>query len=149
PLEQELTILREKMGGQTLDQDYLRRVYEKHVAGVNKTTTSAKSAESTPGQFDRVIRPQDVNLKSREASAEYHYQHGLHEFGPAFATKFIAMHLKGLRDEIAQEFLSKATLLQNGMDAPRSIDYGGTRYFRPDVAREMREAGARSAKEYG
>jgi hypothetical protein len=147
PLEQELTALREKMGGENLDQDYLRRVYEKHVAGVNKPTAEGKPAES--GQFDRIIRPQDVNPYSREASAEYHYQKGLHEFGPAFATKVIAMHLKGLRDTVAREFLSKATLLQNGADGPRSITYGGQKYFRPDVAREMRNAGAKGAKEYG
>jgi hypothetical protein len=146
PLEQQLTVLREKMGGENLDQDYLRRVYEKHVAGVNKPTAEGKPAES--GQFDRVIRPQDVNPKSREASAEYHYQKGLHEFGPAFATKFVATHLKGLRDEVAQEFLSRATPLQHGAEDPRSIEYGGKRYFRPDVAREVRDAGAKGAKEY-
>lgn len=140
PLEQELTALREKMGGENLDQDYLRRVYEKHVAGVNKPTAEGKPAEA--GQFDRIIRPQDVNPKSREASAEYHYQNGLHEFGPAFATKFVATHLKGLRDEVAQEFLSKATLLQNGAEEPRSITYGGKEYFRPDVARERKGAQA-------
>jgi hypothetical protein len=149
PLEQELTALREKMGGENLDQDYLRRIYEKHVAGVNKAEAQGSLAESTPSQFDRVIRPQGVNAKSREASAEYHYKDGLHEFGPAFATKYIATHLKGLRDEVAQEFLSKSTLLQSGGEGPRSIEYGGKRYFRPDVAREMRDAGAKDAKEYG
>jgi hypothetical protein len=102
PLEQELTAAREKMGGETLDQDYLRRVYDKYVAGVNKPSAEGKPAESAP--FDRVIRPQNVNPKSREATAEYHYQNGLHEFGPAFATKFVATNLKALRDEVAHEF---------------------------------------------
>lgn len=149
PLEQELTALREKMGGQTLEQDYLRRVYDKYVAGVNKPEAEGKLAESAPSQFDRVIRPQTVNPKSREATAEYHYQNGLHEFGPAFATKFVATHLKALRDEVAQEFLSKATMEPTGGVDPRSITYGDARYYRPDVAREMREAGAKGAKEYG
>src|SRR5579859_6824229 len=36
PIEQEMTRLRGQMGGEVLDQDYLRRIYEKHVAGVNK-----------------------------------------------------------------------------------------------------------------
>jgi len=149
PLEQELTAAREKMGGETLEQDYLRRIYDKYVAGVNKPSAEGKPAESAPSQFDRVIRPQNVNPKSREATAEYHYQNGLHEFGPAFATKFVATHLKALRNEVAQEFLSKATMLQNGAEEPRSITYGSERYFRPDVAREMRDAGAKAAKEYG
>jgi len=136
------------MGGETLEQDYLRRIYDKYVAGVNKPSAEGKPAESAPSQFDRVIRPQNVNPKSRKATAEYHYQNGLHEFGPAFATKFVATHLKALRDEVAQEFLSKATMLQNGAEEPRSITYGGERYYRPDVAREMRDAGAKGAKEY-
>lgn len=147
PLEQQLTALREKMGGENLDQDYLRRVYDKYVAGVNKPSAEGRPAESAP--FDRVIRPQGVNPKSREATAEYHYQKGLHEFGPAFATKFVATHLKGLRDEVAQEFLSKSSLLQDGAEEPRSINYDGKRYFRPDVAREMRDAGVKGTKEYG
>jgi len=53
------------MGGETLDQDYLRRVYDKYVAGVNKPSAEGKPAESS--SFDRVIRPQNVNPKSREA----------------------------------------------------------------------------------
>jgi len=54
----------------------LRRVYDKYVAGINKPSAEGKPPESTP--FDRVIRPQNVNPKSREATAEYHYQNGLH-----------------------------------------------------------------------
>jgi hypothetical protein len=146
PLEQELTAAREKMGGETLEQDYLRRVYDKYVAGVNKPSAEGKPAESAP--FDRVIRPQNVNPKSREATAEYHYQNGLHEFGPAFATKFVATNLKALRDEVAHEFLEKSTVLPNGAEDPRSIEYGEKRYFRPDVAREMRDAGVKGTKEY-
>ena len=149
PLDQELSALREKMGGENLEQDYLRRVYDKYVAGVNKPDAEGKPSESAPSQFDRVIRPQGVNPKSREASAEYHYKNGLHEFGPSFATKFVAMHLKGLRDEVAQEFLSKATLMPTGGAEPRSIDYGNARYFRPDVARDLRESGEKGVKEYG
>ncbi len=40
-------------------------------------------------------------------------------------------------------------MLPNGGMEPRSISYGDARYFRPDVAREMLEAGAKDAKEYG
>jgi hypothetical protein len=44
--------------------------------------------------------------------------------------------------------LSKSTVLPNGAEDPRSIEYGERRYFRPDVAREMRDAGVKGAKEY-
>jgi hypothetical protein len=148
PLEQELTKLRLRMGGQALPQDYLRRVYDKYVAGVNKPEAAGTSERGTSA-FDRVIRPQRIGNLSREATAEYHYEHGLHEFGPAFATKFIGTHLRALRDSVAREFLSKATMLPTGAPEPRFIEYGVQRYYRPDVARDMREAGQKNVQEYG
>jgi hypothetical protein len=149
PLEQELTAIRERLGGQNLDQDYLRRVYDKYVAGVNSRNAAGGATEAAPSYFDRVIRPQKVNTKSRQATAEYHYQNGLHEFGPAFGTKYIASHLKSLRDEVAQEFLSKATEVSHGSPEPTSISYEGRRYYRPDLARDARESGRKDVREYG
>lgn len=148
PVEQQLTAARERLGGQTLDQDYLRRVYD-HIAGVNRREAGGSSGESTPSDFDRVIRPQKVNTKSRQASAEYHYQNGLHEFGPAFGTKFVATHLKLLRDEVANDFMGKATQVPHGSPEPASITYEGQRYYRPDLAREAQESGRKDVKEYG
>jgi hypothetical protein len=147
PLERELTTLREKMGGQTLEQDYLRRVYDKYVAGVNKAEAPGTPERGTSA-FDRVIRPQRTDKLSRESTSEYHYENGLHEFGPAFATKFIGTHLKALRDQVAREFLDKATALPTGAPEPRSIDYNGARYYRPDVAKDLRDAGAKGVKTY-
>jgi len=148
PLEREVTRLREKLGGATLDQDYLRRVYEEHVAGVNKPEAPGDTERATSA-FDRVIRPQKTDRFSREAEAEYHYEHGLHELGPAFATKFIATHLKALRDQVAHDFLDKATKLPLGAPEPRSIEYNGATYYSPEIARDMREAGRKNVLEYG
>ncbi|MGB6876128.1 MAG: hypothetical protein WBD87_08840 [Candidatus Acidiferrales bacterium] len=134
PIEQEMTNARKGVGGATLDQDYLRRVYEQHVSGVGKEAAATDRA-SIP--FERVIRPERVPNQSREATAEYHYQNGLHEFGPAFGTKFIGTHLQALRDSVAKDFISKATELPWNASEPRSIEYEGTRYYRPDIAREM------------
>ena len=148
PLEQELTKLRQRMGGETIEDDYLRRVYDKHVAGVNKAEAPNSSGERGTSAYDRVIRPQRIGNLSREASAEYHYENGLHELGPAFATKYIGTHLRALRDQVAGEFIDKATMLPAGASEPRFIMYNGERYYRPDVAREMRDAGQKSVKDY-
>jgi hypothetical protein len=148
PVEQELTASRKKVGGATLDQDYLRRVYEEHVAGIGKESAPESSPERATTAFDRVVRPQKIGNLSREATAEYHYQHGLHEFGPAFGTKFIGTHLAALRDQIARDFISKATEISPGAAEPRSITYKGEKYFRPDIAREMRDAGQKDVKAY-
>ncbi|HEV2386774.1 MAG TPA: hypothetical protein VGS20_05905 [Candidatus Acidoferrales bacterium] len=135
PIEQELTAARKAMGGETLDQEYLRRVYETHVAGIGKEQAPGQAPAAVP--FDRVV-PQRVPNLSREASAEYHYENGLHEFGPAFGTKYLATQLAALRDSVARDFIDKATELSAGSQMPRSIDYEGKTYYRPDVAAEMR-----------
>jgi len=89
PLERELTDLRQRMGGATIDDEYLRRVYDKYVAGVGHAEAPGTPERGTSA-YDRVIRPQWLGNIGREAEAEYYYQHGLHEFGPSFATKYIA-----------------------------------------------------------
>jgi len=147
PIEQELTRLRQKMGGEVLDRDYLKRVYEKYVAGVGKAE-APNTPERGTSAFDRVIRPQRTDKLGREATAEYHYEHGLHEFGPSFATKFIGTHLRALRDQIAGDFMNEATFVGTGASEPRFILYRGERYYRPDVAREMRDGGAKGVREY-
>lgn len=135
PIEQELTELRRRMGGETLDQDYLRRVYETHVAGIGKAEAPGQAPAAVP--FDRVV-PQRVPNLSREAEAEHYYENGLHEFGPAFGTKYLATQLAALRDSIARDFIGKATELSPGAQLPRSIAYEGERFYRPDVAAEMK-----------
>lgn len=147
PIEQELTIARKSLGGQTLDQDYLRRVYDEHVAGINRAE-APRSGERAATAFDRVIQPQKIGNLSREATAEYHYEHGLHEFGPAFGTKYIATNLRALEDRVARDFISKATEIKAGELQPRSITYNGEKYYRPDIAREMREAGQKGTQPY-
>jgi len=146
PLEQQLTAGWERLGGAILDRDYLRRVYDEHVSGIGRETAPSSSERATTA-FDRVIRPQRTDKFTREASAEYHYQHGLHEFGPAYATKFIGTNLKLLRDNVARDFMSKATQLRIGDPEPRSIEYNGETYYRPDIAQQMR-AGQRDVKAY-
>ncbi|MFY9531447.1 MAG: hypothetical protein WBC04_12380 [Candidatus Acidiferrales bacterium] len=147
PIDQAMTEARKRMGGVTLDQDYLRRVYEEHVSGIGKESALGSTEKGTTA-FDRVIRPQKIGNMSREASAEYHYQNGLHEFGPAFGTKYIGTHLAAIRDSVAQDFISKATELSQGAAEPRSITYNGEKYYRPDIAREMRDAGEKNVQVY-
>lgn len=147
PLERELTSLRERMGGVTIDDDYLRRVYDKYVAGVGHAEAPGTPERGTSA-YDRVIRPQRIGNVGREAESEYYYQHGLHEFGPSFATKFIGTHLRALRDSVAREFMNNATFVRAGESEPRFILYNGERYYRPDVAREMRDGGVKHVRDY-
>jgi hypothetical protein len=145
PEEQQLTEARKALGGEVIDDDYLRRVYDKYTSGINKRETSGKSLTA----YDRVIRPQRADRFSREAESEYHYQKGLHEFGPAFGTKYVATMIKVARNRVALEFLSKATPIEHGDYLPREIDYNGKTYYAPEVARDMREGGKRGVETYG
>ncbi len=144
PEERKLTEAREAMGGQTIDDDYLRRVYDKYTAGIGQRESPGK----TQTGFDRVIRPQRPDALGREAEAEYHYQNGLHEFGPAFGTKYVATMIKALRDRTARDFLAKATALEPGDAPPRQIEYNGKIYYSPDTEHDMREAGMRNVETY-
>jgi hypothetical protein len=145
PEERKLTDARKAMGGQVIDDDYLRRVYDKHIAGINKRDSGGKTMTA----YDRVIRPQKADKLGREAEAEYHYQNGLHEFGPAFGTKYVATMIKLTRDQAAREFLSKATALDQGDNFPQQIEYNGKVYYSPDAALDIHAAGKRRVETYG
>jgi hypothetical protein len=125
PYEQELTAARQKLGGGTLEGDYLARIYEEH------------TGERLPGTGQRRIGIQNENAPyspERSASAEYFYQSGLHELEPSFAPKYVATNLRLLRDQLVQNFTRKATRLERGQELPDSITYNGHEYSKPDLS---------------
>lgn len=141
PYEDDLRQKQKALGGPTIDEDYLRRVYAEHVAGVGGKNAAG---ESKTVNANRVITPQMANKKGRIASAEYYYNNGLHEFGPSFATRYVATNLKLAEHHAAIDFLSKATKIENKDGLPETIDYNGQTYFRPDVARLIKESASDS-----
>ncbi len=146
PEETNLTEARKALGGEVIDDDYLRRVYDKYTGGINQRETAGARGITA---YDRVIRPQKADKYSREAEAEYHYQNGLHEFGPAFGTKYVATMIKVARDWVARDFLSKAEALDPGEYMPRQIEYNGKTYYSPEAARDMRAASKGKVDTYG
>lgn len=138
PWEQALTKARTILGGATLDRDYLRRIYQEHIAGVGQK--AAKGQGTPKANFDRIITPQKEGGPSRKATAEYHYQHGLHEFGPAFGTKFVGTMTKLAEHATAMDFLSKATKIEPRDEMPPFITYNGEKFYRPDVVKMIHEA---------
>lgn len=143
PEEEALRAKQKALGGPTIDEDYLRRVYAEHVAGV-----ADDKGEKEPARVNanRVITPQMANKKGRSASPEYYYNNGLHEFGPSFATRYVATNMKLAEHEAAIHFLSKATKIDSKDGLPENITYNGQTYFRPDVARLIKETKAASSE---
>ena len=124
PYEQELTAARQKLGGGTLEGDYLARIYEE------------STGERLPGTGQRRIGIQNENAPyspERTASAEYFYQSGLHELEPSFAPKYVATNLRLLRDQLVENFTAKATRLERGQELPDSVTYEGRSYDKPDL----------------
>jgi hypothetical protein len=141
PYERDLREAQRDLGGPVIEEDYLRRVYEKHVAGVNQ----GGKTESYP-KFDRVVTPQMANKKGRIASPEYYYKYGLHEFAPSFASRYVATHLKLLESTIAADFMTKATKIEAGDTMPPFIDYNGSRYFSTEAIRLIKMSRSNSAE---
>jgi hypothetical protein len=144
PSEEMLREARRALGGTVIEEDYLKRVYDKYTAGIGK-----REGQSSEGAlFNRVITPERTEKYSRDMTAEYHYQHGLHEFGPAFGTKYVATMLKLDRNNAYLEFASKATKLEQDRPLPNAIEYRGKTYLSPDAARDAVRAGRKNVKTY-
>jgi len=79
-----------------------------------QTSAEGKPAESS--SFDRVIRPAKRESQEPRGDGGIPLSERAARVWPAFATKFVATNLKGLRDEVAHEFLSKSTVLPNGAE---------------------------------
>lgn len=146
PEEEKLRQARKAMGGTTIDTDYLRRVYEQHTAGIGKKATPGGKGEHV--EYNRAVVPERTDKNSREATPDYYYENGLHEFGPSFGTKYVATMLKFARDKVAREFIAKATRLEPHQNIPRSIEYNGKTYYSPSAAAEMRDAGKKNVPRF-
>lgn len=124
PLEHELTNERQAMGYPVLDEDYARRVYADHIAEPKSTQPYAN-----------VPQLSDLNQKSRIADPEYHYEHGLHEFGPAYGTKFVSQKMVAVDHQIINRLEETGTVLSRGDTRPDSIIYQGETYYSKEQAR--------------
>jgi hypothetical protein len=119
----ELTQERQAAGFATVPEDYLRRVYDEHLG-------------KTSGQpFEKAVSLQDLPKKSRQATAEYHYQNGTHEFGPAYGTKYIAQKLIMLDRHIVGQMSKEGTMVAKTGTLPSDIMFNGKQYFSPDQAK--------------
>lgn len=119
----DLTQERQAAGFATVPEDYLRRVYDEHMG-------------QTSGQpFEKAVSFQDLPKKSRQATAEYHYQNGTHEFGPAYGTKYIAQKLIMLDRTIVEQMANEGTMVPKAGNLPSDIQFNGKTYYSPDQAK--------------
>lgn len=122
--EQELTNERQAAGFGTLPGDYIKRVYETHIAEPGSTRP-----------FSSTVQLRDLDRQSRFADPEYHYENGLHEFGPAYATKFVSQKAVTLDRAIIGELSRRGTVIGRDDPRPDSIQYQGKTYYSPEQAK--------------
>ena len=58
----------------------------------------------------------------------------MHELEPSFAPKYVATNLRLLRDQLVENFTTKATRLERSQELPDSITYNGRSYDKPDLS---------------
>lgn len=137
PYGDALTKAHSILGGAVMPGDHLPWVYPEHVSGMGQRVAET---DTSGGGFDRGVTPQRADQFGRTTTAEYHYAHGLHEFGPAFARKFSRTMTKLAEHATAMDFLSKATAIEPGDRLPPMITYNGKRFYSPEVLQMIREA---------
>jgi N12 class adenine-specific DNA methylase/2'-5' RNA ligase len=152
PFEQNLREAVQELGGKTIDEDYLHRVYEQHTSGINKPAAKGEGKHSS---FDDLVSPQIDRMKGRVQGADYYYEKGLHEFGPSFATRWVSVMTKLEENRTAADFMAKATklgpfsekqkkeMIEAGKDPARPPDYiyyNGKQFFSPEMAKLVRES---------
>lgn len=137
-LDRQLTAARAALGGQNLEGEHLRWNYPEHVSGVGKKNAATEGMPSAT--LKEVITPQRVDKKGRTTTPEYHYENGLHEFGPAYSKMYVSTMSKLQEHMVASRFISSATRLEEGDALPPTMTYRGETYYRPDVVQMIKEA---------
>lgn len=123
PREQDLTAERAAFGGRNLPGDYIKRVYD-------QTNVSGKP-------FEKAVQLRDLPNGSRAATAEWHYQNGLHKFLDAYLPKFIAQKSIVMDKKIVDWMANNGTIHPKDQPLPNSIQFLGKLYYSPEQARAM------------
>lgn len=135
---EELTRDRTEMGLATLPRDYSKRIYAQY------PPTEARARTN----FDQVVRPGRDQGYSREASADWFYEHGQHEFEPAYANKYIATKLMLQDHRLARDFMDKAVVAPERGPLPEKITYtgNGKTYYSPKAIADLAKTNKKAAE---
>lgn len=141
-VERVLTRATKEMGGATLNEgDYLPRRYPETTSPLFEEAELAQPLPRDtdfPPPYDDRISLQHLSNAPRKASAEYYYEHGLHEFGPSFLRKYVTTMRKLAEHRVAQQAMMDGWEIKPGEALPRYIDLKGKRYYDYDTAHLIR-----------
>jgi hypothetical protein len=130
-------------------EPHLKRTYPEHLRQPLPFQTAEQGQGPWTGAFYREpgVRPPRMDKKARLASAEYHYQKGAHDFS-GYVESYRRVKEAMLKQNIYDDFTTRATPWKVGTAQPPQITYNGKTYYRPDIAVKMRAGGEKNVQEY-
>lgn len=151
PFMDELRGAVQQLGGKVIDEDYIKRVMDFTTAGVfyeprplppgvegPKYMVEGKSFARGGGR-DNTVSPQVDRSKARKDEGAFYYQHGVFDFGPSFEKRWIEVQSKLDEHRLAVHAMSRGTRIDGKEGMPDKIFYNGHEFYRPDIAKEIRE----------
>lgn len=128
-----------ELGGKTIDQDYIKRVMDFVTSGIAEFDEERGGKQFGMSSRDNVVGPQVDRSHQRTADAGFYWEHGVFDFGPSFEKRYSEVMHKLDENKLAVHVMSRGTRLESGDALPDSIIYNGERFYRPEIAKEIRD----------
>ena len=151
PFEGQLRDAVKQLGGKTIDEDYIKRIMDFATSGVAYEKGLAKGIEgpvelregaaagARGGGRDNVVSPQIDRSKARKDAGQYYWAHGVFDFGPSFEKRWVEVMSKLDEHRLAVHAMSMGTRIMPDEAMPDKVFYNGQEFYRPDLAKEIRE----------
>lgn len=155
PYENDLRAAVKQLGGKTIDEDYIKRIMDFATSGVAYEGKTLPKGTAGPEPMvegrvrsggagrDNVISPQVDRSKARKAEGQFYWDHGVFDFGPSFEKRWVQVMSKLDEHRLAVHAMSMGTRIAAGEELPEKIFYNGKEFYRPDIAKEIKEVHAR------
>jgi N12 class adenine-specific DNA methylase/GGDEF domain-containing protein len=152
PFEGQLRDAVKQLGGMTIDEDYIKRIMDFATSGVAYEGKTLKPGAEGPepilqgqepgsrgGGRDNVVSPQLDRSKARKDQGKFYWDHGVFDFGPSFEKRWVEVQSKLDEHRLAVHSMSMGTRIAPDEAMPEKVFYNGQEFYRPDLAKEIRE----------
>lgn len=157
PFENDLRAAVKQLGGKTIDDDYIKRIMDFTTGGIAYESGVMRSIGiegpelpreggtkiGGPSGKDSTVSPQVDRSKARKDSGEFYWNHGVFDFGPSFQKRWTEVMSKLDEHRLAVHAMSNGTRIDGKDGMPEKMFYNGQEFYRPDIAKEIREINKR------
>lgn len=153
PFMNDLRTAVKQLGGKTIDEDYIKRVMDFTMSGIAYEPDTMRSIGIEGPEMireggnkaggasskDSTVSPQVDRSKSRKDAGQFYWNHGVFDFGPSFQKRWTEVMSKLDEHRLAVHAMSGGTRIDGKDGMPEKIFYNGQEFYRPDIAKEIRE----------